>query len=401
MKSSPRAVTDERSILSEPCEKVPQRSLRIAWDNSLVRRNPTGCGVYATQLVRELQNYPEIDLKVFNGWDPAARKPGEFGSQNILARGARAIRAMVWNHGYFPHLLRREKFDLLHSPAFVVPFGCPCPTVTTIHDVSFLLFPQHFERRWRTYLEYTMPSILKSASAVICVSQHARQELLKFYQVPAEKVHVVYNGVDQTQFSPNATLDAEWAHSIGLKKDYILHVGLLSWRKNLPMLLRALALLRVRGQLKNYQLVLAGPELAVLSGSKEIHDSIRELGLEDMVILTGFVPDGKMPGLYAHAKLLVMPSIYEGFGLPVIEAMASGTPVIASDVSSLPEIAGDAAVLVTPTDESAWAEAIARVLEDTATSDQLRKKGIAQAQQFSWKTAAEETLAVYHDVVVS
>jgi glycosyltransferase involved in cell wall biosynthesis len=357
--------------------------------------------VYATQLVRELQNRPEVDLKVFEGWDPGNRKAGEFGSQNVVARAARAFRGMAWSHGYFPYRLHREKFDLLHSPAFVVPFSCPCPAITTIHDVSFLLYPEHFERRWRTYLEYTMPSILKSTSAIICVSQHAKEELLKFYQVSPEKVHVIYNGVDSGRFSASAQLDKDWARSIGLTRDYILHVGLLSWRKNLPMLLRALSGLRDKGRLKNYQLVLAGPELSVLTGTREIHDSIRDQGLSEMVVLTGFVPEEKMPGLYAQARLLVMPSIYEGFGLPVVEAMASGTPVIASDTSSLPEVAGNAAILVSPTDEAAWGEAILRVLEDPATRDDLRRKGLVRARQFSWQRAAEETLALYQGVVVS
>src|SRR5712692_10731787 len=207
-------------------------SLRVAWDNSLVRRNPTGSGVYATQMIQELRRQPDVALEVFNGWDPAKRKPGEFGSQGVLARGARAIRGLAWSYGYFPLQLRRGKFDLLHSPSFVVPFGCPCPAVATIFDVSFLMFPEHFERRWRTYMKLIMPSVLRSVSAVICISENAKQDLLKFYKVPPDKVHVVYCGIDHAQFHPGAKLNREWAQSIGLRKDYVLHVGVLSQRKN-------------------------------------------------------------------------------------------------------------------------------------------------------------------------
>ncbi|SRR5712692_3306562 len=376
-------------------------SLRVAWDNSLAKRNPTGTGVYATQLIRELAAKPGVTLEVFEGWDPARRKPGEYGSQGILARGARAASGLIWSHGYFPYLLRKGKFDVLHSPAFVVPLGCPCPTVATVFDVSFLIFPEHFEWRWRNYMYYVMPSVLRSVSAVICISEHAKQDLLKFYKVSPKKVHVVYCGIDHRRFGQDAVLDKGWAESVGLRKEYVLHVGLLSQRKNIPMLLRAVASIRAKGKFENLQLVLAGPELSVLTGAREIHHTIHELGLRDVVVLPGHVPDDFMPGLYRHAKLLVMPSLYEGFGLPVLESMASGVPVVASNSSSLPEVAGDAAILVSPQDESAWAEAIEHVLQSPSAAEELRRKGLLRARQFSWQRAGEETLAVYRAVVSS
>lgn len=376
-------------------------SLRVAWDNSLARRNPTGTGVYATQLIRELAANPGVTLEVFEGWDPARRKPGEFGSQGILARGARAASGLVWSHGYFPHLLRRGKFDVLHSPAFVIPLGCPCPAVATIYDVSFLIFPEHFEWRWRNYMQHVMPSVLRSVSAVICISENAKQELLRFYKVSLGKVHVVHCGIDHVRFGLGAVFDNEWAKSIGLRGEYVLHVGLLSKRKNIPMLLRAVASLRAKGKFENLQLVLAGPELPVLTGGPEIHQAIRELGLGDIVVLAGYVPDDYMPGLYRQAKLLVMPSLYEGFGLPVLESMASGVPVVASNSSSFPEIAGDAAILVSPQDEAGWAEAIQDVIGNPMTAEELRRKGLERAARFSWQRAAAETVAVYRTVAGS
>jgi glycosyltransferase involved in cell wall biosynthesis len=377
---------------------MPNRSLRVAWDNSLTRRNPTGSGVYADRLIRELTTKSNLCLEVFQGWDPAQRKPGEFGSQGIAARGFRALSGLAWSHAYFPRLLRKGKFDLLHSPAFLVPFRCPCPSVATIHDVSFLIFPDHFERRWRTYMNLAMPLVLRLVSAVICVSENTKQDLLRFYNVASSKVHVVYDGVDHAVFYPGARVDPRWAQAVGLRKDYILHVGTLSKRKNIPTLLRAIALLRAKGKFENQQLVLAGPELSVLVGGAEIHESIRNLGLDDVVLLLGYVPDDQMPGLHAQAKLLVMPSIYEGFGLPVLESMASGVPVIASNSSCLPEVGGNAVLLVPPHDEPAWAEAIADVLMKPNVAEELRQKGLARAQKFSWWRAGEETLAVYHAI---
>jgi glycosyltransferase involved in cell wall biosynthesis len=372
--------------------------VNVAWDNSLAKRNPTGTGVYAAHLVRELAALPEVKLTVFAGWDPANRQPGQFGGQGILARGARAVRSLAWSHGYFPHLLRKGGFDLLHSPAFVVPLRCPCPSVATIFDVSFLMFPEHYEWRWRQYLKHVMPSVLRRVSAVICISEHSRQDLLRFYDVPPGKVHVVYCGIDHERFSPAAILDPNWARSVGLTREYLLHVGTVSERKNIPMLLRALASLRSRGNLENLQLCLAGPELSVLTGASDIHRLVQELGLGETVVFTGQVPEEHLPGLYARARLVVMPSLYEGFGLPVLEGMASGAPVVASNASSLPEIAGDAALLAPPQDEAAWAEAIQSILENPMTAAELRRKGLQRARQFSWQRAASETLAVYRGI---
>jgi glycosyltransferase involved in cell wall biosynthesis len=371
------------------------RTLRVAWDNSLARRNPTGTGVYASQLIRELSAAPGLDLQVFEGWDPAKRKPGEFGSQGVVSRGLRAASGMLWGHAYFPYALRKGRFDLLHSPSFVVPLACPCPSVVTIYDLSFLKFPQHFERRWRTYVNAVMPSVLRKVAAVICISEHTRQELLKSYEVAPQKVHVVYCGINHAQFHPGATVDRSWSESVGIHKDYVLHVGTLSERKNIPMLLRAVALLRSQAKFKNYQLVLAGPEVSVLSGASEIHETIQNLGLKDAVVLTGHVPEVQLPGLYAQAKLLAMPSLYEGFGLPVLESMAVGTPVVASNTSSLPEIVEDAGLVVPPQDEAGWAKAIGELLENPARAEELRRRGLARAAQFSWQQAAAETLAVY------
>ncbi len=383
--------------LTERTEPRAGRRLRIAWDNSLVRRNPTGSGVYARQLVRELEKSPEIELAVFEGWQDA-RKAGDFGSQSVPARALRAARGMLWSHVAFPRRLRREKFDVLHSPAFILPFSCPCATIATVHDLSFVRFPEHFERRWGDYLRHVMPQVLRKASAVISVSEFTKQELLRYYEVAPEKIRVIYNGVDHGRFRAGAALDATWARQAGLRGAYILHAGVLNRRKNLPLLLRALARLRAEGKLKDMQLVLAGPELSVNVGADEVRGAIGELGLGDMVVFGGMVPDDVLPGLYANAKVLVMPSIYEGFGLPVAEAMASGTPVVASNTTSLPEVAGDAALLVPPDDEAAWAAAIAKILDEPATAAALREKGLAQARKFSWERAAAETLALYHEV---
>jgi glycosyltransferase involved in cell wall biosynthesis len=267
--------------------------------------------------------------------------------------------------------------------------------------LTYLLFPEHFDLRWRAYVRFAMPSVLKTASAVICDSEHTKRDLLKHYEVSAEKVHVIYIGVDHARFCPGIALDSQWKESVGLRDHYVLHVGSLSHRKNIPTLLRAISLLRARGKWGERQLVLAGSASPGLPGADAIHQAIRDLELSNVVVLAGQVPDMHLPALYANARLLVMPSLYEGFGLPVLEGMATGTPVVVSSASCLPEIVADAALQFSPRDHQALAAAIQDVLEHPSLADQLRARGLARAAQFNWQRTASETAAVYRSVAES
>jgi len=368
------------------------RQLHIAWDNSLAGRNRAGTGVYASGLLGQLTTAPDLKLEVFDG----PSRPGEHGG--VLARRIQNARSLLWTHYYLPRLLAGENFDLLHSPAFIAPLRCPCPSVVTVHDLTFVMFPQHFERRWRLYLTWIMPRVLRSASAVICVSQQTKTDLLRYYTISPDKVHVVYNGIDHTRFHPGATLDVNWARGVGIRGRYLLHVGTLSYRKNIKTLLLAVAQLRSNGKWTDRQVVLAGAEIPALPGAAEIYETIQALGLARDVILAGRVPDEHLPGLYAHASTLVMPSLYEGFGLPVLEGMAAGTPVVTSDASSLAEIAGDAAMFFPAQDEAALAAAIVEVVENHSVAEEFRRKGLAWVRQFSWQRAALETIRIYRSV---
>jgi len=158
------------------------------------------------------------------------------------------------------------------------------------------------------------------------------------------------------------------------------------------------ASLKAKGRFKDRQLVLAGPELSVLAGASEIREAIRELGLQDTVIFTGHIPDNQIAGLYAGARILAFPSLYEGFGLPVLEGMAVGTPVISSSSSSMPEVAGDAAVLLPPEEPELWANAIQEVMKRDSRAEELRRKGLARARQFTWERASSQTLEIYKKV---
>jgi glycosyltransferase involved in cell wall biosynthesis len=365
------------------------RNLKVAWDNSLAGRDKAGTGVYAARLLEQLANRTDLRMQVLNGWRRDSSANG------LISRGLGTVASLLWTHAYLPRMVGKMRVDLLHAPAFIAPvMAAPCPVVVTVHDITYLLFPSHFSRWWVTYMQMVMPPAMRSAAAIICGSEHSKRDIAKTYRIPPDKVHVVPYGVDHERFHPGVTLDRNWADSLGIRVGYVLHVGSFSYRKNIPTLLRAIARLRSKGKWENRQLVLGGSQDVSMKGAHEVFETIHELGLNS-VVLAGHVPEQHIPGLYAGAAALVIPSLYEGFGLPVLEAMAAGTPVVASNTSSLPEVAAGAALLVPPEDGLALADAIEDVLEDRAIADELRRNGLERARQFSWQRTAEETIAVY------
>jgi glycosyltransferase involved in cell wall biosynthesis len=371
------------------------RTLKVAWDNCLARRDKGGTGIYAARLLEQLTHRNDLEIEVLKGWpiDPRGGK--------LVSRALRATGDLFWTHAYLPLLLSRQHFDLLHAPAFIAPVRSPCPVVLMIHDITYLLYPSHFARWWVAYLKSVMPPAMRSAAAIICPSENSKRDLTRVYHVACDRVHVIPNGVDLERFHPGVSLDATWADPLGIRDGYILHVGALASRKNIPVLLRTFAKLRSRPDWGARQLVLAGSEISGLAGAAEIYKTIEQLELAGSVILPGHVPDQHLPGLYAHAGVLVMPSLYEGFGIPILESMAVGTPVVASNSSSLPEVADGAAILVPPHDEDALGNAILEVIQNRTIAKEFRDKGLARAQQFTWERTAIETMAVYRAVARS
>ncbi|MGB8729891.1 MAG: glycosyltransferase family 1 protein [Candidatus Sulfotelmatobacter sp.] len=370
------------------------RTLRVAWDNRLAGRDKAGTGVYAVRLLEEFAKRQDLQVDVLNGWSPSTQR-------SVPAAALRTAGDLFWTHAGLPAMLWKRGSNLLHAPAFVAPIASPCPVVTTIHDISYLLYPSHFSNWWTAYLKLVMPPIVRSAAAIICPSENSKRDVVKAYGIGSDKIHVIPQGVDHERFHPAATLPQEWAQALGIRDGYVLHVGTFSYRKNIPTLLRAVALLRARGKWENRQVVLAGSQNLSLKGGHEVFETIRELDLSDCVVLTDHIPSEHVPGLYAHAAMLVMPSLYEGFGFPVLEAMAVGTPVVCSDTSSLPEVAGDAAILFPPHDQDALASTMANVMQNPSLREQLRRKGFEQACQFTWQRAADQTIAVYREVAKS
>ncbi len=298
----------------------------------------------------------------------------------------------LWSAWSFPKALRRDKVDVAHVQ-YTIPPGMPCPTVTTIHDISFKRYPEFFSGKDRMILDRAVRYAAANAARIIAVSQFTRNEIVELYDADLDCINVIYEGVDdqfQTMPKPEA-LDVAAEH-YNLRFPYVLTVGVIQPRKNFHRLLEGFAKLKENRECA-YKLVIVGKY-----GWKEsnLERQARDLGLGDDVVLTGYVPYEDLPALYNAADVFVYPSVYEGFGLPPLEAMACGTPVITGNQASLPEVVGDAGLMVDPFDADAFADALDRLLFDRLLRAEMFALGLDQATKFSWDKTAAETLKVYH-----
>jgi len=293
-----------------------------------------------------------------------------------------------------PGQVARARLALLHGLAFVSPLACPCPTVVTVHDLSFALFPEYFRGPNGLYLRLMTRISCRRAAHVIALSENTRADLLRLYGLPAERVTAVPNGVGAAFYPRPCGERAEFKRTHKLPESFILFVDTLEPRKNLVALVKAFAILHARH---------SALKLILVGGKGWYHDQIfgavERLGLEDQVVFAGYVPDADLPLWYNAASVFAFPSRYEGFGFPVLEALACGLPTITSTAASLPEVAGDAALLVPPDDVSALADALHRALTDGALRQELSAQGPARAAQFTWEAAARRTASIYQQVL--
>jgi glycosyltransferase involved in cell wall biosynthesis len=298
----------------------------------------------------------------------------------------RAVR-IAWEQMVWPWQAWRRGVHLLHSTAFVTPLFAPCPAVITVYDLSFLHFPESFPAGQRWYLTSQTRRSCRRARRVIAISESGRQDVHRFFGVPLSRIDVVYPGVDG-MYRPYPADEVNRFRAEKGYGRYLLHVGTLQPRKNIPTLLEAFARL---GE-SDLHLVLIGGKGWLYD---EIFARVQALGLAERVHFTGYVPDDELPLWYNAAELLVLPSLYEGFGMPALEAMACGTPVVAANSSSLPEAVGEAGLLFEPLDVAGLVERVTAVCHDPQLSAKMRALGLAHAAQFSWERAGWETAATY------
>jgi len=300
----------------------------------------------------------------------------------------------LWTHLRLAWEVTRHPPDVLFVPAHVMPLLCPVPTAVTVHDLGYRYYPQAHRPFDRRYLDWTTRRHARRAACVIADSQATRMDLIRHYQADPERVVVVYPGRDETlsRVSDPATIAAVKTH-YGIGGDYLLYLGTLQPRKNLVRLVEAFS--RLPPAAAHLRLVLAGKKGWLY---RELFARVEALGLKDRVLFPGYVADDHKAALLSGATALVYPSLYEGFGLPLLEAMACGTPVLTSNVSSLPEVAGDAALLVDPLDTEAIAQGMARLVTDPHLRRSLVERGYAQVRQFSWTRAARQVLQVLESI---
>lgn len=294
----------------------------------------------------------------------------------------------LWTHLRLGPASWRARPRVLFVPAHVVPLLHP-PTVVTIHDVGYRVFPEAHTARRRLELEVTTRWSLRAARRVLAVSEATKRDLVNWYGVNPDRITVTPLGLS-ADFGPPDDRDCVTAVRARyglLQRPYLLYIGTVQPRKNLARVIEALATVLAAGY--NLDLVLAGKRGWL---SEPIERRASELGIADRVRFTGYIADADLPALLAGALAFIFPSLYEGFGLPVLEAMACGAPVITSTISSLPEVAGDAALLVDPLDPYAIAAAIMRVHDDATLRADLRQRGLARARQFTWESCAQRTL---------
>ncbi len=374
--------------------------MRIAIDLSPIVHRKAGLGRYARLLTEHLVTQDKTNTYI-------AFTHGAF-ADDALSPALRALpranvpldvrpwRMLVW----LAHVLRvpldraLPRVDVFHATEHLLPPLKNARTVFTLHDLIFQFFPEYHLPLNRWFLQNAMPHFLRRADAIIAVSECTKRDAIRVYNIPPEKITVIYEAADpalhpETDASRIAQARARYANN----QPFLLFVGVIEPRKNIIALVDALRLLRARGY--PHRLLIAGRKGWLYQPT---FDHVKRAGMENAVTFLDFIPDDDLRALFGACDAFVFPSLYEGFGLPPLEAMAAGTPVVCANTASLPEVVGDAALLVNPRDAGELANAIERVITDRALRDELRARGFAQAARFSWERAARETLTVYAQV---
>ena len=377
-----------------------QTTYRIGLNAHLLTLSGTyrsaGINGYISQLLQHLPGTASGLRHIAYCFDPAFQQPAGMVVDRSHWDTRSPWRRILWEQTRLALLSRG--LDLLHGLAYASPLAAACPTVVTVHDLSFIRYPEAFRPFHRIYLRWITLASTRRAAHVIAVSESTRRDVINFCGVPAGRVTVVPNGVTG-DFRPAAPCEVlSFRRRRGLPERFILFVGTLEPRKNLVRLIHAYgdwcAARRTAG---------APPKLVIAGGRgwfyHQIFAHVVERGLDSQVLFPGYLPCDELPWWYRAADLFIYPSLFEGFGLPVLEAMACGTPTITSATSSLPEVAGEAALLVNAEDPRALATAIDRVLGDPVLAAELSRRGVARAAEFTWARTASATASLYRTLL--
>lgn len=371
---------------------------KIAIDYTPAYEQGGGIGRYVRELVAALANQDSVThYRLFvAGAKTLPPPPGENFTWSPTEISPRWW-ARIWHRAQIPFPVEffTGRVDLFHATDFTLP-PTLCRTILTVHDLSFVRVPETTSPTLKRYLDAVVPRSVKRADHILADSQATKDDLIALYSTPGDKVTVLLSGVEP-RFRPIDDLNSLERVRVRYalpQRPYILSVGTVQPRKNYVRLVEALGLLR--GQGLDVSLVIVG---AAGWLADPIYQAIKRLRLSEFVHFTGFADDADLPALYTGAVCVALPSLYEGFGLPVLEAMACGTPVLTSNISSLPEVAGDAALLIDPHETEAIADGLKRLITDSALRDQLIARGYQQAARFTWDRSARELQAIYRQLL--
>ncbi len=372
--------------------------MRIGIDATALPARPVGAGHYIIQLIRAFARQPlEDEFCVFvqqHGLPLLGLPPGSQSSafRILPLPDIPPARRLAWEQTAFPRLAAQQRLDMLHSLHYTLPLAYPGKRVVTLHDTTFFLYPKLHTLSKRYFFRFFIHTSGRLADALTADSESTRQDAIRLANISPQKIFTAQLGVT-SDFAPLDTTSAS-ANAVrqkyNLPEHFVLYVGLIEPRKNVPTLLQAFA--QVSPQFPDYRLVMAGRRGWMV---EHLDQQVADLGLAEKVLFTGYIEQKDLPMIFNLAQCFVYPSFYEGFGLPVLEAMACGVPVITSNVSSMPEILGNAGVQVSPHDSQGLAAALQGLLSDPAERKRLSALGIERAATFTWQRTAEKTRLAY------
>ncbi len=370
--------------------------MKIGFDSTpLLINQKSGVSQYTGCLLEELiQSRPDWHYSLYSNTPLNGVQPALPHAQRINGYFPRS--RLYWMHMVLPHIIRKHNPDLCHFPNNSAPLYCPVPYVITIHDVSLFRYSQYHPRSRLLAIRMLLPLVARRATAVITVSDHARQELIRVLNLNPDKIHVIHEAAPaHIQRETDTAVLNQIQQKYQLPQQFILYVGTIEPRKNLQRLVRAVGQLHQKGQRPH--LILVGPNGWLMNGA--LDQEIAHCGLNDYVRYLGYVPQAELASIYTLATLFAFPSLYEGFGLPPLEAMACGLPVLTSRNSAMSEVCQSAAYLVDPLDETEIADGLDCLLTQPELRATLRQKGQQRANTFSWAQVALETAVVYEKML--
>jgi glycosyltransferase involved in cell wall biosynthesis len=384
--------------------------MRIGINALFLQKPATGSGQHLFHLLEGLDAYDKENTYVLLSprfrraysvaWPHLSDRFRNVEVVSALAQLGENVEKTWWEQVGLQKSGKLENVDLLHCPYFASPLMPLFPTVVTIHDVIPLVLKEYAWRKLTTAYNTLVSTAAKRAQAIIAVSQYSKRDIEQTLRIPSERIHVIGNAVDES-FRPisDSWLLSTVRERYNIGERYVLYFGGFDLRKNVPRLIRAYSQLPMSIR-REHQLVVAG-RLHNLGNHPLYPDPrplVRELGLDGRVIFTGQIREQDKAPLYSGATAFVFPSLYEGFGMPVLEAMACGTPVLTSNSSSLPEVVGEAGVLVDPTSTETIADALGHLLEDEPFRRELGQRALDRSRSFTWRQVAEQTVEVYRRV---